>query len=267
MLAAPSASTATTARAESAALDALPGVWRADELARSPQAFLSSGHAELDPELPGGGWPLGQLTEVLQTQAGLHEWRLLLPALRLRAAHGPLVLVGAPWLPHLPALAALGIPVGQVLRVDAHSAAERLWTAEQVLRCRELGALLTWLPQARPEQLRRLHLAGGASQALVVVFRPEAARHTSSPAPLRLLLRAPAEPPAQAQTPSHALSVELLKRRGPVLEHPLLLAAPLPVWAALRQRRPLQDAPHAVDRPAPRRAASAEPGPRQLQHA
>jgi len=259
MLAASSASTATTARVESAALDALPGVWRADELARSPQAFLPSGHAELDPELPGQGWPLGQLTEVLQAQAGLHEWRLLLPALRLAVAHGPLVLVGTPHVPHLPALAALGIPVGQVLRVDAHSTAERLWATEQALRCRELGALLAWLPQARPEQLRRLHLAGGAKQALVMAFRPETARHLSSPAPLRLLLRAPPDPQTQA------LSVELLKRRGPMLDHPLLLAAPLPVWAALRQRRPLQDAPHAVDRLAPGRAASPEPD--QLQHA
>jgi protein ImuA len=259
MLAAPSASTATTNRAGPTALDTLPGVWRADELARSPQAFLPSGHAELDRELPGQGWPLGQLTEVLQAQAGLHEWRLLLPALRLAVAHGPLVLVGSPHVPHLPALAALGVPVGQVLRVDAHSTAERLWAAEQALRCRELGALLAWLPQARPEQLRRLHLAGGAKQALVMAFRPETARHLSSPAPLRLLLRAPPDPQTQA------LSVELLKRRGPMLDHPLLLAAPLPVWAALRQRRPLQDAPHAVDRLAPGRAASPEPD--QLQHA
>ncbi|EYC52206.1 hypothetical protein AZ34_14875 [Hylemonella gracilis str. Niagara R] len=263
MLAAPPASIATTTRAGHAALDALPGVWRADELARSPQAFLSSGHAELDPELPGGGWPLGQLTEVLQTQAGLHEWRLLLPALRLAVAHGPLVLVGAPWLPHLPALAALGIPAGQVLRVDAHSTAERLWAAEQALRCRELGALLAWLPQARPEQLRRLHLAGGANQALVVAFRPETASHLSSPAPLRLMLRTP--PDRQTQ----ALSVELLKRRGPTLDHPVTLAAPLPVWAALRQRRPLEEPHHAVDRPAPGRAASAPSSvpARQPQHA
>jgi protein ImuA len=266
MLAAPSASTTSIARAGPIALDALPGVWRADELARSPQAFLPSGHAELDRELPGQGWPLGQLTEVLQAQAGLHEWRLLLPALRLAMAHGPLVLVGAPWLPHLPAL---GIPVGQVLRVDAQTTAERLWATEQVLRCRELGALLAWLPQARPEQLRRLHLAGGASQALVMAFRPEAARQLSSPAPLRLLLRTPAAPQAHGREQAQALSVEVLKRRGPRLDRPLLLAAPLPVWAALRQRRPLEETHHAVDRPAPGRAASASSSnpARQPQHA
>ncbi len=234
--------------------DDVAGVWRADQLHQAPQAVLASGHVELDAELPGGGWPLGQLTEVLQLQSGQHEWRLLLPALKRAMAQGPLVLIGAPLLPHLPALAAAGIPAAQLLRIDARTPAERLWAAEQVLRCRDLGALMAWLPQARPEQLRRLQLASTATQALVFAFRPEAAWHESSPAPLRLTLRTAAD--------ELGLSIELLKRRGPVSDHPLTLAAPLPVMAALRKRRPLKDPGHAVDRPAPPR-----PARRQLQSA
>lgn len=222
--------------------DDVAGVWRADQLHQAPRSVLTSGHAELDAELPGGGWPVGQLTEVLQVQGGLHEWRLLLPALKAAVARGPLVLIGAPHLPHLPALVAAGIPAAQLLRIDAHTPAERLWASEQVLRCRDLGALMAWLPQARPEQLRRLQLASTATQALVFAFRPEAARHESSPAPLRLTLRtAPDE---------QGLSVELLKRRGPVSERPLTLLASLPVMAALRKRRPLKEPGHVVDRPA-----------------
>lgn len=234
--------------------DDVAGVWRADQLHQTAQAVLTSGHPELDAELPGGGWPLGQLTEVLQVRSGQHEWRLLLPALKAAVVHGPLVLIGAPLLPHLPALVAAGIPAAQLLRIDAHTPAERLWAAEQVLRCRDLGALMTWVPQARPEQLRRLQLASTATQALVFAFRPEAARHESSPAPLRLTLRSAAD--------AQGLSVELLKRRGPVNDHPLTLAAPLPVMAALRKRRHLKDPGHAVDRPAPTRTAR-----RQLQSA
>ncbi|MDP3702613.1 MAG: translesion DNA synthesis-associated protein ImuA [Hylemonella sp.] len=237
----------------------LAGVWRADQLARPQQAVLASGHAELDAELPGGGWPIGQLTEVLQVQPGLFEWRLLLPALKAAVARGPLVLIGAPHLPHLPALVAAGIPTAQLLRVDAQTPAERLWAAEQVLRCRELGALLAWLPQARPEQLRRLQLASTATQALVFAFRPELARHESSPAPLRLTLCAAAD---EAGAMTQGLSVELLKRRGPHIDHPVTLAAPLPVMAALRKRRPPKDSGHAVDRPATPRTAR-----RQLQSA
>lgn len=231
--------------------DDVAGVWRADQLHQEPQSVLTSGHAELDTELPGGGWPVGQLTEVLQVQGGQHEWRLLLPALKQAVARGPLVLIGAPHLPHLPALVAAGIAAAQLLRIDAHTPAERLWASEQVLRCRDLGALLAWLPQARPEQLRRLQLASTATQALVFAFRPEAARHESSPAPLRLTLRtAPDE---------QGLSVELLKRRGPVSDRPLTLLAPLPVMAALRKRRPLKDPGHVVDRPATPRPLRRQP--------
>lgn len=219
----------------------LAGVWRGTELARQTQATLSTGHAALDQELPGGGWPLGQLTEILQVQAGLHEWRLLLPALRAAQAQGPLVLIGPPHLPNLPALASLGLAAERVLRIEARTPAERLWAAEQTLRCRELGALLAWLPQARSEQLRRLQLAAGSAQALVCVLRPDAARHESSPAPLRLALQAGA---------GTALAVEIIKRRGPAAQQPLALAAPLPVLAALRERKPApKEAPHAVDRP------------------
>lgn len=229
-------------------LEGLDGVWRADELARVRQSYVPSGHGELDLQLPGQGWPLGQLTEILQAQPGLHEWRLLLPALRQAVAHGPLVLVGAPQLPNLPALSLLGIPARQLLRVDAHSAAERLWASEQVLRGQELGALLSWLPQARPEQLRRLHLASTATQALVFALRPLAVRHASSPAPLRLSLQAQ---PQGTDGEGSGLSVALLKRRGPALDHPLTLAAPLPVTAALRKRRLAEHAGHVVARPAP----------------
>ena len=220
----------------------LAGVWRGTELARQTQATLTSGHALLDRELPGQGWPLAQLTEILQAQSGLHEWRLLLPALRVAAAQGPLVLIGAPHLPNLPALASLGIAPERVLRVEARTPAERLWAAEQTLRCRELGALLAWLPQARAEQLRRLQLAGHSAQALVFALRPLEAQHESSPAPLRLSLRAGT---------GQSLAVQLLKRRGPLLDTPLELAAPLPVMAALRPTRSSdKEHEHAVDRPA-----------------
>lgn len=222
--------------------DELAGVWRADQLARTPQAVLPSGHAALDAELPGGGWPLGQLTEILQAQSGQHEWRLLLPALQAAAQRGPLVLVGAPHLPHLPVLAALGIAPERVLRLDARTPAERLWAAEQALRCKDIGALLAWLPQVRSEQLRRLQLSGNASQALVFALRPLDAQRESSPAPLRVAVQT---------GEGTQLALQLLKRRGPPREQPLALDAPLPVLAALKPlRRRTTEEPHAVDRPA-----------------
>ena len=232
----------------------VPGVWRADRWAGTPSQVVSSGHADLEPELPGGGWPQGQLTEVLQAQPGLHEWRLLLPALCVAAAQGPLVLVAPPHLPHLPPLALAGLPVQRILRVEARTPAERLWTTEQVLQCRELGAVLAWLPQVRSEQLRRLQLACAGRLSLVFVLRSEPARHESSPAPLRLLVRGEGQD----------LQVEIFKRRGPPCGQPVVVRAPMPVQRALRRRRVASpsEVTHAVDRAAtrtvsPRHARSA----------
>jgi protein ImuA len=223
----------------------LAGVWRGSALAQQAQATIASGHDLLDRELPGHGWPLGQLTEILQAQPGLHEWRLLWPALRNAVQSGPLVLIGAPHLPNLPALASMGLSADKLLRIDARTPAERLWAAEQALRCRELGALLAWLPQARTEQLRRLQLATHTSQtaqALVFALRPIEAQHESSPAPLRVSVQA-------GESQSQSLAVQILKRRGPPMEQALQLAAPLPVMAALRKERSgLKDNKHAVDR-------------------
>ena len=60
----------------------LDTVWRASELGGVACRTVPSGYRGLDEELPGAGWPRGHVTEVLQTQPGLHEWRLLATALR-----------------------------------------------------------------------------------------------------------------------------------------------------------------------------------------
>ncbi|QJW84134.1 hypothetical protein HK414_10295 [Ramlibacter terrae] len=47
-----------TSPAASAHLN-LPHVWRGRELAQAQERTVPTGHAPLDAELPGGGWPLG----------------------------------------------------------------------------------------------------------------------------------------------------------------------------------------------------------------
>jgi protein ImuA len=207
----------------------LDAVWRANELAPSQQPTVGSGFAQLDAELPNAGWPTGALIEILQTQAGSHEWRLLLPALRDCGQQGRIVLVGSPHWPNLAALSSMGVPGSSMILVEASKPAERLWAAEQVLRCREVAALMVWLPQARSEQLRRLHLAS-ASHAngkprLVFAFRPVQAAQESSAAPLRLRLGSGAQ---------QQLEVQIIKRKGPALDAPLQIAAQLPAVLALR---------------------------------
>ena len=192
-------------------------VWRADALAAPQADTVASGDAALDAQLPGGGWPVGALTELLQAP-GVHlEWRLLLSALQ-RCGQGPVVLVGAPslgstaLLPFAPALAGLGLPGQRLLWLRAADA--QLWAAEQALRCAPVDAVLLWLPQARGEQLRRLQLAAAQHHKLLFVMRHSAAVHEASPAVLRLQL-------APSVTHATGLRVDILKRQGPPLARTL----------------------------------------------
>jgi len=160
------------------------------------------------------------LVEVLQPQAGQGEWRLLAPALEASSA-GALVLVNPPHRPFVPALAAQGLDVSRLLVLQgptlARDAAARVWACEQALRCAGVSAVLAWLPQVRPEQLRRLQMAAQNFQQALFVMRPLAAQQEASPAVLRLAL--------EAGEDADALTLRLLKRRGPPLTTPLVLPA------------------------------------------
>lgn len=190
-------------------------VWRGNELGHGRTAVVPTGFAALDAELPDGGWPSGSMTEILQSQPGLLEWRLAGPCLQSLVAGGrSVIVVGPPRPPHLPGLRHLGLDENCLVWIKAETPSERLWTAELLLRSNSTAAVLAWLPQCLPSQLRRLQVAAQGSEGPVFVFRPADARHDASPAPLRLL----ASPTVDWQ-----LTVEIFKRRGPAHETPLLL--------------------------------------------
>lgn len=198
-------------------------VWRAGELGSSTLHGVDTGYAALNQVLPGGGWPQGALVELLQPQAGLHEWGLLAPALAAmqRAAPGQpssqlMVLVGAPYRPFGPALGARQLNLQRLLCVQAQGPA-LLWATREALQCADVAIVLAWLPEARSAHLRRLQIAAHAHNKLLFVFRPLRAQHESSPAPLRLLLEG-------ALSEQGNLWVHVLKRRGPPLAAPVLLA-------------------------------------------
>ena len=193
-------------------------VWRADELGLADAQVIGTGHAALDAQLPGGGWPVGAMTELLQSAPEAHAWQLLLPGLAqaVQGGTGPVVLIGAPHEPFGPSLAAGGLPVESLLWVRSTAPAARLWACEQALRCADVAAVLAWLPDARSAHLRRLQIAAHAHNKLLFVFRPLRAQNESSPAQLRLLLE------GSAGDAGNVL-LTVLKRRGPPLAAPVLL--------------------------------------------
>jgi len=211
-----------------------PALWRAHQLGRSGAAGVASGFAALDAQLPGGGWPVGVLTELLLPHAGVGELRLLAPALVALQQQRCVMWVDPPAAPCAWALAALGIDMQRLVLVRSRSslqprarallpAADMLWALEQALKSGHLGAVLGWLPARLPaDALRRLQLAAQAHAGPVFLLRDAQQRSQPSAAPLRLLL---------ASAGPDLLRVTLLKRRGPPLLQPLTLALP-PVLSA-----------------------------------
>lgn len=222
-------------------------LWKGDQCAPGAIDACPSRFATLDAQLPGGGWPVGMLTELIARNPGIGELRLLIPLLRqLTLERKIVIMLAPPLIPYAPALASFGVDLNYLIIIQAPNAADRLWAVEQTLKSTSFGVLLAWLPQdrTRPEHLRRMQLAAQSSRGPVFLFRQLPAQFEPSPAPLRLLL---------LPRPEQKLSVQLLKRRGPLIADPILLDLPLPPLS-LQMRLP---------RPAATGAAPVQPTERQ----
>jgi len=191
-----------------------PGIWRGDRLAQMGGDTLPTGFAELDEQLPGGGWPRGALTEILLEREGIGELRLLLPALaRVSAKSAWQAWVSPPHVPYAPALSVAGINLKQLLVAQPRSAADAWWTAEQALRSGACSAVLAWLDMPDERRMRRLQLGAESGRAWGVLFRSASAAQQRSTAALRLRLEATA----------NGLAVHILKRRGGYLSKPVMV--------------------------------------------
>ena len=211
-------------------------VWRGGAVPAAsiePAALAApTGFAGLDAELPGGGWPVGGLVEVLCSAEGIGELQIVLPALAALTAAGHRVAwLAPPHLPYAPALRAAGVRLECLTVVRAPGRRDALWAAEQALRAHAFRALLLWLPRASYAELRRLAAAAQAGPGFALAFRPPEAACEASPAVLRLAL----------ESGERQLAVCILKRRG----QPLAASFPLPIErpAGALGRNPFSAAP------------------------
>lgn len=210
----------------------LSGLWTAGA---RPEALVGSatarptGHALLDAELPGGGWPSAGLTELLTPEPASGEWSLLVSSLRPTEPAFDVLCVAPPYLLHAPAFSASGLPLQRLLVVRPGTFADAVWSVEQGLRSGACAAVVWWqsgtAPDAKSQRdeamrtaLRRLHWAAREAGRPLFAIRPLACKAQSSPAPLRLLL---------APAPDERLGVTVFKRRGPPMDAPLWLHLPV----------------------------------------
>ncbi len=200
-----------------------PSVWRGRSRAAVPT--LSTGFAALDAGLPGGGWPLHGLVEILTAQPGVGELYLLLPALAALSRLDPArwcAWVSPPHEPFAPALESQGVVLERMLVVRTSQALTRhvsrrrsdgvcmdFWAMEQALRSGACGVVLAWLPRVSPRAIRRLQLAAEQGRALGVLYRSQRFASEASPAMLRLLLE-----PLGARDARQGARISLIKSRG-----------------------------------------------------
>jgi hypothetical protein len=183
-----------------------PALWRGND-AGAPRT-VPTGFRRLDARLPGGGWPLATLTELLVPTAGVGEIRLLLPALCTLATTAAeprwIAWLAPPHLPYAPALAAAGLDPARMLVIRPRAGLDLLWAMEQALRSGACAAVLGWTGAACDQALRRLKLGAEEGDTPGFLLRPPVHRSESSPAALRLALTAR----------EYGLDVEILKSQG-----------------------------------------------------
>jgi cell division inhibitor SulA/protein ImuA len=195
-----------------------PKVWRGSSQV-GIRTGLASGYPKLDRCLPGGGWPLEALTEILTEHYGIGELRLLMPALAQLsredtpiqcsgsaeyAEPGWIAWVAPPFQPYAPALQQCGIDLSRLLVVRPKDDSELLWAAEQALSSGTCAAVLLWPASLDDQASRRLQLAAEKGHSWAIAFRPLSARQQPSAAALRLEL----------QSTRQGTRVHILKSRG-----------------------------------------------------
>jgi protein ImuA len=206
--------------------DIHPSLWRASQLAQGRGRVVDTGYPALSRELPGGGWPLAALVDLLVQQPGVGELRLLRPALSA-ASKRTIAFVNAPHQPDSLGLSYIGVPIDQVMLIKAAKTADALWSVEQILRAGTCSSVVLWAQYVKDSSLRRLHLAAQSAETLFVMVRPVATAQDSSPALLRLALRPTLD----------GLIVDIVKRRGPTMVEPIIVQLqPTPVLLSTRRR-------------------------------
>jgi hypothetical protein len=187
-------------------LQQLAKLCRGDRDGAPPRAIEPSGLDALDALLPGGGWRAGTIVELMPTDIGIGELRLLAPALaRITNAERYVAFISPPFIPYAPALIGCGIQLDRVLVIEAQNVKDVLWSFEQTLRCKSFGAVLAWPACITDRDVRRLQLAAEAGDSIGFLYRSPGAACEASPAAVRLRLQPDRE---------GGLKIDVIKCRG-----------------------------------------------------
>ena len=162
------------------------------------------------------GWPRGGLVEWLAEGRGTGSMCLALWASRAAWHDSLLVMIDSQCELYAPAAVPFAVDLTKTVFIRPERPPDALWSLEQVLRTRGVGAVVCDVEQLSPQACRRLQLAAETGGGLGILLRPAKACGQPSFAEYRFLVQ-PLPPPDARRAAVVAVSrrwrVELLRGR------------------------------------------------------
>lgn len=177
--------------------------------------FTANGLPGLERLLCDAGWPRGTLVEWLAEGRGSGSLSLALWASRAAWQENLLVMIDSRRELHAPAAVPFDVDLKKTVFIRPERPPEALWSLEQALRTRGIGAVVCDVEQISRQDCRRLQLAAEIGGGLGILLRPAKARGQPSFAEYRFLVQPLPQPDARpaAVGASRRWRVELLRAR------------------------------------------------------
>ena len=185
--------------------------------------FTPPGMSALGRLLNEPGWARGCLVEWLAEGRGSGSTGLALWASREAWRDNLLVMIDSRRELYPPAAMPFAVDLSKTVFIRPEHPLDALWSLEQALRTRGIGAVVCDVDRLSPQACRRLQLAAEIGGGLGILMRPAQARGQPSFAEYRLLVQ-PLPPPIQCDaTVSRRWRVELLRARKQFAERSVVV--------------------------------------------
>lgn len=186
-----------------------------DAVFDTERRVLRLGAATIDAALPWEGLPCGALHEIRgQAMDGAATGFCAALLARFSAGAQSVLWVCENDDLYAPGLAALGLPLDRLIVVRARRSIEILWTLEEALRCRGLGAVLGEIRDIPTAAGRRLQLAARRSGVTALLLRQQTEAPPLTTAVTRWQVVAARSPSTEKEDVDPHWWVELVRCRG-----------------------------------------------------
>ena len=198
---------------------------RASQRSVSPTDFTLNGLPGLERLLGESGWPRGCLVEWLADGRGTGSASLALWASREAWRDHLLVMIDSRRELHSPAVRHGGFDVdlSKTVFIRPEHSPDALWSLEQALRTRGIGAVVCDVDRLSSQACRRLQLAAEIGGGLGILLRPAQARGQPSFAEYRFLVQPLPLPNRSDVAVSRRWRVELLRARRQFAERSVVV--------------------------------------------